>query len=69
MFMPYSVPKARIFKNRLLTYLNKVVLFVIGTVFNFYVNEKDNNSKTLILLKLEWIYMLIFEPKRIGTIA
>lgn len=63
-----GAPKQEIFMSKLLPYLDKGVLFGIGAAFNFYLNEDQYKRapKMLRKLKLEWLYRIINEPKRIG---
>ena len=64
-----GAPKQEVFMSKLLPYLDKGVLFGIGAAFNFYIDEGNNRRapKMFRLLKLEWLYRILKEPKKIGN--
>ena len=61
-----GAPKQEVFMSKLLPYLDKGILFGIGAVFNFYIEEGNNTRirKLFRILKLEWIYRITKEPKK-----
>ena len=63
-----GAPKQEEFMNRLLPYLNRGVMFGFGAIFDFNagVTKIKRAPKIFLLLKLEWIYRLIKEPRKQG---
>ncbi|HQH18900.1 MAG TPA: WecB/TagA/CpsF family glycosyltransferase [Bacteroidales bacterium] len=66
-----GAPKQEKFMAKLLPHINKGVMFGFGAIFNFYSGIKalKRAPKWMLFLKLEWLYRIIKEPKRIGSRA
>lgn len=63
-----GAPKQEIFMSKILPLINRGILVGVGVSFNFFVNDLNNKRAPRLLLKLnlEWLYRVIFEPKRVG---
>lgn len=61
-----GAPKQELFMSNLLPYLNRGVMFGFGAILNFYSanTEEKRAAKFLLVLKMEWIYRLIVNPKK-----
>ncbi|MDR1562892.1 MAG: WecB/TagA/CpsF family glycosyltransferase [Dysgonamonadaceae bacterium] len=61
-----GAPKQEQFMNRLNPYLNKGVMIGIGAVFKFYSDKSaiNRSPRWIINLKLEWLYRISQEPRR-----
>jgi N-acetylglucosaminyldiphosphoundecaprenol N-acetyl-beta-D-mannosaminyltransferase len=67
-WLSLGAPKQEEFMFRLLPYLNRGIMFGFGAIFDFNagVNKIRRAPKLFLLLKLEWIYRLIKEPRKQG---
>ena len=63
-----GAPKQEEFMYKILPYLNRGVMFGFGAIFDFYseATNKQRAPKIFLILKIEWIYRLIREPRKQG---
>jgi N-acetylglucosaminyldiphosphoundecaprenol N-acetyl-beta-D-mannosaminyltransferase len=63
-----GAPKQEEFMYRILPYLKRGVMFGFGAIFDFYsgVTKIKRAPKILLVLKMEWVYRLIKEPRKQG---
>jgi len=66
-----GAPKQEFFIDRLYPYIESGVMVAIGAAFNLFLGEENNKRAPLLLrnIKLEWLYRVIQEPKRVGKRA
>lgn len=66
-----GAPKQEFFISELFPLIDKGILIAIGAAFNLYLDEINNKRTPVIFrkMKLEWLFRVIKEPKRVGTRA
>lgn len=61
-----GAPKQEYFISNLFPHVQQGILFAIGAAFNFFLDEKVDNSDTLKKYNLVWLNRVFKEPKRVG---